>query len=148
MGKLAAMASIAGIGLIVIVSIQGGALNHGLKRFFQYIGLHVILKLILGLKRTVLYGLDPWPTIHSILTSFFLATASRRRRNERHVLRIYTAASRRYSEATDGCRAAKLAWGVAWIFFRPTLPVEKSSESNFGEYGGKSAKNQNSANGR
>ncbi len=53
----------------------GGALNRGLKRFFKYIGLHVILKLILGLKRTVLYGLDPWPTIHTILTSFFLATA-------------------------------------------------------------------------
>ncbi len=43
--------------------------------FFQYIGLHVILKLILGLKSTVLCGLDPWLTIHSILTSFFLAMA-------------------------------------------------------------------------
>jgi hypothetical protein len=30
--------------------------------FFHYIVLHVILKLILGLKRTVLYGLDPWLT--------------------------------------------------------------------------------------
>jgi hypothetical protein len=63
-------------------------------------------------------------------------------------LRIYTAASRRYSAATDGRRAAKLAWGVAWLFCRPTLLVEKSSESKFGEYGGKSAENQNSANGR
>jgi hypothetical protein len=43
--------------------------------FSQYIGLHVILKLILGLKSTVLCGLDPWLTTHSILTSFFLATA-------------------------------------------------------------------------
>jgi hypothetical protein len=43
--------------------VQGGALNCGLKRFFQYIGLHVLLKLILSLKSTVLYGLDPWLTI-------------------------------------------------------------------------------------
>ncbi len=77
--------------------------------FFQYIGLHVLLKLILGLKSTVLCGLDPWLTIHSILTSFFLATAQRRRRKERHVLRIYTAASRSYSAAINGCRAAKFA---------------------------------------
>jgi hypothetical protein len=63
-------------------------------------------------------------------------------------LRIYNAASQQYSAATDGRWAAKLAWGVAWLFCRPTLPVEKSSEFKFGEYGGKSAENQNSANGR
>jgi hypothetical protein len=33
-------------------------------------------------------------------------------------------------------------------FGRKTLPVEKSSEFKFGEYGGQSAENQNSANGR
>jgi hypothetical protein len=37
---------------------------------------------------------------------------------------------------------------VAWPFGRKTLPVEKSSEFKSGEYGGQSAKNQNSANGR
>jgi hypothetical protein len=42
---------------------MGGMLNRRLKRFFKYIGLHVLLKLILGLKSTVLYGLDPWLTI-------------------------------------------------------------------------------------
>jgi hypothetical protein len=100
-----------------------------------------------GLKSTGWCGLDPWLTIHSILTSFFLATAQRRQRKERHVLQIYTAASRRYSVATDGHRAAKLALGVAWPFGCPTLPVEKSSEFKFGEYSGQSAENQNSANG-
>jgi hypothetical protein len=63
-------------------------------------------------------------------------------------LRIYTAAIRRYSAATDGRRVAKLAWGVAWPFGYPTLPVKKSSEFKFGEYSGQSAENQNSANGR
>jgi hypothetical protein len=63
-------------------------------------------------------------------------------------LRIYNAASWRYSAATDGHRVAKLAWGVAWPFVRPTLPVEKSIEFKFGEYSGQSAENQNSANGR
>jgi hypothetical protein len=33
-------------------------------------------------------------------------------------------------------------------FGRKTLPVEKSSEFKFGEYGGQSAENQNSANGQ
>jgi hypothetical protein len=111
-------------------------------------GLHVLLKLILSLKSTVLCGLDPWLTIYSILTSFFLAPALRQRRKEQHVLRIYTAASRRYSAATDGRRVAKLAWGVVWPFGRPMLLVETSSEFKFGEYSGQSAENQNSANGR
>jgi hypothetical protein len=100
-----------------------------------------------GLKSTGWCGLDPWLTIHSILTSFFLAMALRRRK-EGHVLRIYTAASRRYYPATDGRRVAKLAWGVAWPFGRPSLPVEKSSKFKFGEYSGQSAENQNSANSR
>jgi hypothetical protein len=82
---------------------------------------------------------------HSILTSFFLATAERRRQKEQYVLRIYTAASRRYFVATDGRRAAKLAWGVAWPFGCPTLPVEKSSEFKFGEYSGQSAETRISA---
>ncbi len=90
----------------------------------------------------------PLANHHSILTSFYLATAKRQRRKERHVLLIWTAASQAYSAATDGRRAAKLAWGVAWPFGRKTLPVEKSSEFKFGEYGSQSAENQNSANGR
>jgi hypothetical protein len=96
-----------------------------------------------GLKSTGWCGLDPWLTIHSILTSFFLATAKRRRRKEWHVLRIYTAASLSYSAAANGRRAAKLAWGIAWTFGCPTLPLEKSSKFKFGEYSGQSAENQN-----
>jgi hypothetical protein len=69
-----------------------------------------------------------------------------RRRKERYVLRIYTAAFRSYSAATDGSRAAKL--GVARPFGCPTLPVKKSSEFKFGEYSGQYAENQNSVNGR
>ncbi len=45
------------------------------KVFFQCIGLYVLLKLMLGLKRTSWCGLDPWLTIYSILTSYFLAMA-------------------------------------------------------------------------
>ncbi len=74
--------------------IQGGAVNRGLKRFFHSIGLYILLRLMFGLKNTGWCGLDPWLTIHSILTSFFLATAQRVRRKERHVWRIYTVASR------------------------------------------------------
>ncbi len=55
--------------------VQGGAVNRGLKRFFHCIGLHVLLKLMIGLKSTGWCGLDPWLAIYSILTSFFLATA-------------------------------------------------------------------------
>jgi hypothetical protein len=58
--------------------IQGGAVNRGLKPFFSKYRPHVLLKLILGLKSNVLCGLDPWLTIYSILTSFFLATAAER----------------------------------------------------------------------
>ncbi len=43
--------------------------------FFQCIGLHVLLKFMLGVKSTGWCGLDPWLTISSILTSFFLAPA-------------------------------------------------------------------------
>ncbi len=59
------------------VHIQGGAVNRGLKRFFHSIGLYILLRLMFGLKSTGWCGLDPWLTIHSILTSFFLATAER-----------------------------------------------------------------------
>jgi hypothetical protein len=58
---------------------------------------------------------------------------------------LYTTASRCYSAATDGRRAAKSALGVAWAFGRQTLPVEKYSEFKCGKYGGQSVKNQNSA---
>jgi hypothetical protein len=98
-----------------------------------------------GLKSTGWCGLDPWLTVYSILTSFFLAAALWRQWKERHVLRVYTAASRLYSAATDRRRAAKLAWGVAWPFGCKTLLVKKSSEFKFGEYGSQSAKKQNSA---
>jgi hypothetical protein len=75
----------------------------------------------------------------------FLSDGLTARRKERHVLRIYTAASQCYSAAMDGHRDAKLAWSVDWPFGRKTLLVEKSSEFKFGEYGGLSAKNQNFA---
>ncbi len=43
--------------------VEGVAVNHGLKPFFQCIGLHVFLTLMLGLKSTGWCGLDPWLTI-------------------------------------------------------------------------------------
>jgi hypothetical protein len=44
--------------------------------------------------------------------------------------------------------AAKLAWGIAWPFGCPTLPLEKSSKFKFGKYSGQSAENQNLRHGR
>jgi hypothetical protein len=55
--------------------IQGGAVNHGLNRFFHCIGLYILLRRLFGLKSTGCCGLDPWLTIFTIFTSFFLATA-------------------------------------------------------------------------
>jgi hypothetical protein len=55
--------------------VQGGAVNRGLKRFFSMNRPSCLIKAYIGLKSTVLCGLDPWLTIHSILSSFFLATA-------------------------------------------------------------------------
>jgi hypothetical protein len=43
--------------------------------FFLCIGLHALLKLMLGLKSTGWCGLDPWLIIYSIFTSYFLAAA-------------------------------------------------------------------------
>jgi hypothetical protein len=129
-------------------NILGGAVNRGLKRFFSLYRPSCHIEAYIRPEKYCFVWAGPLANHHSILTSFFLASAERRRRKERHVLRIYTSASQRYSAATDGRRVAKLAWGVAWPFIRPTLPVEKSSGFKFGEYSGQAAKNQNSANGR
>ncbi len=128
--------------------LQGGAVNCGLKRFFSLSRPSCHIEAYIRPEKYCFVWAGPLANHHSILTSFFLATAERRRRKERYVLRIYTAASRQYSVATDGRRAAKLAWGVAWPFGYPTLPVEKSSEFKFGEYSGQSAENQNFRHGR
>jgi len=128
--------------------LQGGAVNRGLKRFFSLYRPSCHIEAYIRPEKYCFVWAGPLANHHSILTSFFLATAKRRRRKERHVLLIWTAASQAYSAATDGRRAAKLAWGVAWPFGCPTLPVKKSSEFKFGEYSGQSAENQNSANGR
>jgi hypothetical protein len=124
-------------------AVQGGALNRGLKHLFSIYRPSCHIEAYIRLEKYCFVWAGPLANHHSILTSFFLVTAERRQRKERYVLRIYTAASRRYSVATDGRRAAKLAWGVAWPFGCPTLPVEKSSEFKFGEYSGQSAENQN-----
>ncbi len=134
--------------LCILSYIQGGAVNHGLKRFFSLYRPSCHIEAYIRPEKYWMVWAGPLANHHSILTSFFLATAQRRRRKERHVWRICTAASRRYSTATNGRRAAKFAWGVAWPFVRPMLPVEKSSEFKFAEYSGQSAENQNSANGR
>jgi hypothetical protein len=86
---------------------------------------------MLGLKSAGWCGLDLRLTIYSILTSFFLATASWQQQKE-HVLRIFTSASR----------------AVAWPFGCKTLQIEKSTKFKSGKYGDQSAENQNSANRR
>ncbi len=44
-------------------TVQGEAVNRGLKLFFHYIGLYILLRLMSGLKSTGCCGLDPWLTI-------------------------------------------------------------------------------------
>jgi hypothetical protein len=84
------------------VSIHGGAVNNRLKWFFfQCIGPHVLLKLILGLKNIGWCVVGCWLTIYSIQTSFFLAAAYWRRRNEQQFLRMYTSASQSHYLAMD-----------------------------------------------
>jgi hypothetical protein len=57
-------------------TVEGGVVNHGLKRFFSPMYRPLcLIKLMLGLKSTGLCGPDPWLIIHSILTSYFLAMA-------------------------------------------------------------------------
>jgi hypothetical protein len=133
---------------VILALIQGGAVNRGLKRFFTLNRPSCHIEAYIRPEKYCFVWAGPLANHHSILTSFFLATAERRRRKERYVFRIYTTASRRYSVATDGRRAAKLAWGVAWPFGCPTLLVEKSSKFKFGEYSGQSAENHNFRHGR
>jgi hypothetical protein len=128
--------------------VQGGAVNRGLKRFFSLYRPSCHIEAYIRPEKYWLVWAGPLANHHSILTSFFLATAERWRRKERHVLRIYTTASWSYSTAANGRRAAKLAWGVAWPFGCPTLPLEKSSEFKFGKYSGQYAENQNFRQGR
>ncbi len=106
--------------------------NRGLKRFFTLNSPSCHIEAYIRPEKYCFVWAGPLANHHSVLTSFFLATAERQRRKERYVLQIYTAASRQYTVATDGRRAAKLAWGIAWPFGCPTLPVEKSSEFKFG----------------
>jgi hypothetical protein len=92
-----------------VVIVQGGAVNRGLKRFFSLNRPSCHIEAYIRPEKYWLVWAGPLANHHSILTSFFLATAERQRRKERYVLRIYTAAFRSYSAVTDGSRAAKLA---------------------------------------
>ncbi len=62
------------------------------------------------------------------------------------VLRIYSAADQYHSVAMDGCRASKLAWGVARTYAWKKPQVANFSRLKSSEYGGQSAGVQNSAN--
>jgi hypothetical protein len=83
--------------------------NRGLKRFFSLYRPSCHIEAFIRPEKNCFVWAGLLANHHSILTSFLLATAQRRRRKERHVLRIYTAASRSYSAATNGRRAAKFA---------------------------------------
>ncbi len=115
---------------------------------FHCIGLHVSLKLMLGLKSTGCCVLGCWITIYSMKAIFFTTMASRRQSKELQVLRKYTTASRSHSAAMDGCRAARLGWGIAWTFTCKTLQIEKSSEFKSDKYGGQFTGIKNSADNR
>jgi hypothetical protein len=49
-------------------NLQGGAANRGLKRFFSMHRSSRLFEAYVCLKSTGWCGLDPWLTIHSILT--------------------------------------------------------------------------------
>ncbi len=94
--------------LPLVYTEWGGPL--GTKMVFSMYGSHVSRLLetsFLYLKSTGLCVLGFWLTIYSVRTSFFLVAAEWCQWNERHVLQIYTAASRSHSEAMDRNRAAK-----------------------------------------
>jgi hypothetical protein len=55
--------------------LQGGVVNRGLKQFFSLYRPSCFIEAYVRPKSTGWCGLDPWLTIHSILTSYFLATA-------------------------------------------------------------------------
>ncbi len=95
-----------------VKDVQGGLLNRGLKRLFFFFSVYRPSCHIEAYIRPEKYSFvwaGPLANHHSILTSFFLATAEWRRRKERYVLWIWTAAFQSHSAATDGRRAAKLA---------------------------------------
>ncbi len=91
------------------LTLQGGAVNRGLKRFFSLYRPSCHIEAYIRPEKYWLMWAGPLANHHSILTSFFLATAERRRRKERFALRIWTAGFQSHSAATDGRRAAKLA---------------------------------------
>ncbi len=70
------------------ILLQGGALNRGLKRFFSIYRPSCHIEAYIGPEKYCFVWAGPLANHHSILTSFFLATAKRRRRRERHVLLI------------------------------------------------------------
>ncbi len=89
--------------------LQGAALNRGLIGFFSLYRPSCHIETYIRPEKYCFVWAGPLANHHSILTSFFLATAERRRQKERYFLRILTAAFWSYSAATDGGRAAKLA---------------------------------------
>jgi hypothetical protein len=95
--------------LYMHVILQGGAVNRGLKRFFSLYRPSCHIEAYIRPEKYCFVWAGPLANHHSILTSFFLATAEQRQRKKRYALRIWTAAFRSHSAATDGHRAAKLA---------------------------------------
>jgi hypothetical protein len=67
--------------------VQGGALNRGLKRIFSLYRPSCLIEAYIRPEKYCFVWAGPLANHHSILTSFFLATAKRRQK-ERHVLLI------------------------------------------------------------
>jgi hypothetical protein len=72
----------------LMLCLQGGALNHGLKRIFSLYRPSWHIEAYIRPEKNCFVWAGPLANHHSILTSFFIATAKRRRRKERHVLLI------------------------------------------------------------
>ncbi len=86
-----------------------------------------------------------WLALHLFNEGAIFCCEASRWWNERHVLQMYSAASRSHSFAMDRRRVARLTWGITWTFTYKTLQIETASEFKSGKYGSQSARVQNSS---
>jgi hypothetical protein len=89
--------------------------------------------------------LGSWLTIFAVKTSFFLAAACWRQRNEWQIWWKCSVTSQSQSAAMDGRRTARFEWGIAWTFACKMHGIEKSSEFKSAEHAHQSDENRNSA---
>jgi hypothetical protein len=111
--------------------LQGGALNQGNNKLFQWIGLHLFLMLLVAPKRAKWCRFYYCQLIQAKKPLSSTATY-RQRRNARYVFQIYEA----------NCRPHYLAWDFAWAFSFKALLIRTPTGFKYCEYGGLTAGGQ------